>query len=94
VTLDHTLAELAQSFAPDRVTAQDLKFKAALQSFLSGPRNASGVSPAAMSAAVSLQMDVLPLAFGVLPAVQALVLAVVSQRTNLAARPRFDGWAG
>jgi hypothetical protein len=23
-----------------------------------------------------------------------LVLAVVSQRTNLAARPRFDGWAG
>jgi hypothetical protein len=39
-------------------------------------------------------MDVLPLAFGVLPAVQALVLAVVSQRTNLAARPRFDGWAG
>jgi hypothetical protein len=22
-----------------------------------------------------------------------LVLAVVSQRTNLAARPRFDGWA-
>jgi hypothetical protein len=72
VTLEHALEELAQSFAPDRVTAQDLKFKAALQSFLSGPRNASGVSPAAMSAAVSLQMDVLPLAFGVLPAVQAL----------------------
>jgi hypothetical protein len=72
VTLEHALEELAQSFAPDRVVAQDLKFKAALQSFLSGPRNASGVSPAGMFAAISLQMDVLPHAFGVLPAMQAL----------------------
>ena len=72
VTLEHALEELAQSFAPDRVTAQDLKFKAALQSFLSGPRNATGVSPAGMSDAVSLQIDVLPLAFGVLPAMEAL----------------------
>ena len=72
VTLELALEELAQSFAPDRVTAQDLKFKAALQSFLSGPGNATGVSPAGMSAAVSLQIDVLPLAFGVLPAMEAL----------------------
>jgi hypothetical protein len=78
VTLENALQELAQSFAPDRVTAQDLKFKAALQSFLSGPRNASGVSPAGMSAAISLQLDVLPLAFGGLPAVQALGLQTVT----------------
>ena len=31
--------------------------------------------------------------FGLRPE-QRRLLAVVSQRTNLAARPRFDGWAG
>ena len=40
---------------------------------------AARVAPSAASASVRVELNV--------------VLAVVSQRTNLAARPRFDGWA-
>jgi hypothetical protein len=72
VTLEQTLRELDQAFAPDRAAAQDLKFKAAMQGFLSGPRNASGVSPAGMAAAVSLHLEALPQSAGVLPAMPAL----------------------
>lgn len=68
VTVDHALAELAAAFKPDRVAGQDLKFKAAMQNFLAGPRNATGVRPSAMASAVSLQLAALPQAWGVLPA--------------------------
>lgn len=72
VTVDHALAELASAFRPDRVAGQDLKFKAAMQNFLAGPRNATGVRPAEMASALSLRLAALPLAFGVLPAMDPL----------------------
>ncbi|MEN9417954.1 MAG: hypothetical protein RI988_1574 [Pseudomonadota bacterium] len=70
VTLEQALAELEDAFAPDRVAAQDTKFQAALQAFLAGPRNASGVAPGAMAQAVALNLSALPQAFGVLPAIE------------------------
>jgi hypothetical protein len=72
VTVDHALAELASAFRPDRVSGQDLKFRAAMQSFLAGPRNATGVRPADMASAASLRLASLPLAWGVLPAMDPL----------------------
>lgn len=72
VTVDHALAELAVAFRPDRVAGQDLKFKAAMQNFLAGPRNATGVRPAEMASALSLKLASLPLAWGVLPAMDPL----------------------
>jgi hypothetical protein len=65
----HALAALELAFRPDRVEAQGTKFKAALADFLSGPRNASGVTPASMASAVSLKLHALPQAHGVLPAI-------------------------
>ncbi|MFN9101280.1 MAG: hypothetical protein ACK5WT_00955, partial [Betaproteobacteria bacterium] len=72
VTVDHALAELATAFRPDRVAGQDLKFKAAMQNFLAGPRNATGVRPAEMASALSLKLASLPLAWGALPAMDPL----------------------
>jgi len=72
VTVDDALAELELAFRPDRVEGQATKFKAALHGFLSGPRNASGVTPAAMASALSLELGMLPQAVGVLPAIQPL----------------------
>ncbi len=72
VTVEQALTELALAFRPDRVANQDLKFKAAMQGFLAGPRNATGIRPSAMASAVSLQLNTLPMASGVLPAMDPL----------------------
>jgi hypothetical protein len=69
VTVETVLAEAELAFKPDLVTAQVATFQAALDNFLRGSGNASGVNTVTIRTQMKLQWEALSGASGSLPAV-------------------------
>ena len=69
VTVETVLTEAERAFKPDLVTAQVATFQAALDDFLRGTGNASGVTTGSVRTQMRLQWEALSGASGSLPAV-------------------------